>query len=153
MNGELTAEISFPIISLIDDQAWLFHKMADYVTCRKAAIPIIRRIEERIIDRKGILYRRGDVKPLGYINRFWGFSLQGLPGFGMCYVKKEISKLKELSIDELKEEGRKILEIRRDYIISSGLDDVLFQQGLYSAADREIVLGHLFWFTDPRVHQ
>lgn len=147
MKGTLNINISFPIISNIENQFYVSQTILNYTVCKRSYIPILSRLNESIIDSEGVHYKRKEVSFTSYINLLGGLSLK-YGGFGASFVHKNVEKLKILSTEQLKETGNKILSYKQDFFSRTDLPIEKWRKEFEILEEREDVLRYLFYFTD-----
>lgn len=152
MKGKTNIELSFPIISIIGKDVEVMKGLDEYTICLKSFIPNLNKLNEYIIDSQGNFYKRKEVISLGYINFLRGFSLK-FAGFGVCYVDKKLEKLKELTVEELKEKGKNIIKYKKRYYNETTLNISKFENEFEILGKREDVLRHLFFFAEPTLFE
>jgi len=140
-------DLSFPIISIIGNEFIVSQTPQDYFVCRKDYIPELSKLKESIIDANGIHYIRGKVSFIKYINAFKGFSLKAA-GFGVAYVNKQIDKIKDLSVDELKGIGQDIMRSNGNHYVNVDMDIKNWKEEFTLLKDKDEVLRYMFFFAD-----
>ena len=145
VKGKLNLELSFPIILLVENQVSIAQEPAEFLIRKRSYIPTLRKLEEKIIDADGNAYRNTGITALGNINWFGGFSLS-YTGFGVCYVSRELVKTGHLSVEELKAEGRTILQSRKRYFGGTTLNIKKWAAEFKNLTHREDVLRYVFYF-------
>lgn len=145
--GLLTLDISFPIIVRIENDFSVMQNIQEYTTCLRSYIPALNILPESIIDANGIMYKRGEVIFLKYINAFKGFSIK-YGGFGVSYVQKQLSKIKDLTVNELKDIGLDIIKSNQNFYSGTALDIQKWQDEFKILTDKENCLRYLFYFAD-----
>jgi len=146
--GKINIQIPFPIILLVETEVSVVQTLKDYLVCKKSYIPILRNLEETLIDSQGNLYKRVGVSPLGFINVLAGFRFK-YAGFGVCYVAKEIEKLGLISGEELKKKGEQIIKHKKGFYNETTLEIERWKAEFDMLRDREDILRYLFYFASP----
>lgn len=140
-------ELSFPVISIIGKEFIVSQTPQDYFVCKKDYIPELSKLKENVIDANGIQFIRGKVSFVKYINAFQGFSLKA-GGFGVAYVHKQIDKIKDLSVDELKEIGQDIMKSKRNHYVNVDINIKNWKVEFKLLNDKDEVLRYMFFFAD-----
>ena len=140
-------DLSFPIISIIENEFIVSQSPRDYFVCVRDHISELNKMKESIIDANGIQFIRGKVSFVKYINAFKGFSLK-VGGFGAAYVNKQIDKIKDLSADELKEIGQDIMKSNKDHYVNVDINIKTWKEEYKLLNDKDEVLRYMFFFAD-----
>jgi hypothetical protein len=148
MGGKINIDVSFPIISMTNNDVQVFQQVVDYAICRKKSIEKLKKLNEQILDSTGILYKRGDIFPLKRVNFFGGFSLK-FASFGVWYVEKEFIKLKLLTDEELKIQGRDVLRKKAKLFEGTTLNIKKWAKEFEGLTERDDLLRYLFYFAGP----
>ena len=146
-NNFLITDLSFPIISIIGKEFIVSQTPQDYFVVKKDYIPELNKLKENIIDANGIKYIRGKVSFVKYINAFQGFSLKA-GGFGAAYVNKQIDKIKDLSVDEIKQIGQDIMKSNRNHYVNVDINIKNWEEEFKLLNNKDEVLRYIFFFAD-----
>ncbi|MBK6774699.1 MAG: hypothetical protein IPG74_02230 [Flavobacteriales bacterium] len=139
--------ISFPVLTVVDGYYDYYPTMDSYTRGRKADVEAITRIEERVITCDAQLFNRGGVTYLADSNPFFGFNI----AFGLRYgfLRKEMTFVKELTLDEIFEHGLRIFEQNGREYASAGVNGAALKDDLLRCAQRSNAIRLAFLLADP----
>jgi hypothetical protein len=145
--GNLNINPSFPIIVKTGSEFSVSKNIRDYTTCLRSYIPTLNQLTETGLDSEGYLYERGRVQFLKYINIFRGFSLK-YAGFGACFTQIDLRRVKQLTVQEIKNLGIEIITANREFYQGAGIDISTLEHQFTILPGRALCLKYLFHFAD-----